>query len=263
LPVRHVLCPLPIHTQEPPRGSETVQRSSRHTLVVLIVLTLASLTAGVVRAQVPSHLGLRNLGQETSRPLLDRSAVRLALALGATALLSKPFEDAEYMARALDSSFLDGAIDVGDVYGHGTLWGLASVGLFAAGRAMNRPALSAAGRDLSTSLVTSWAAVWTLKLAVNAERPNGGKYSFPSGHAATAFAVAPVVARHLGSEAGCASYAVATLTALARMEDRKHYLADVLVGAAIGLVSGHEVSPGRGRIAFQPALGGAGISVRF
>ena len=36
-------------------------------------------------------------------------------------------------------------------------------------------------------------------------------------------------------------YALATSTALARMEERRHYLADVLCGAAIGMVIGYEI----------------------
>jgi membrane-associated phospholipid phosphatase len=159
--------------------------------------------------------------------------------------VSKQLADDRAMARALDGSPLDGAVDVGNVYGDGLALGSAACGLLLAGKIGGSAGLSAAGRDLSASLLTSWAAVWALKLGVNERRPNGGAYSFPSGHTATAFAAAPVIARHWGRTAGVAAYAAATATALGRLEDRRHYLADVLFGAAIGIVAGREVVGGR------------------
>jgi len=106
--------------------------------------------------------------------------------------------------------------------------------------------VSAFGDDLAESIVMAGGAISALKLAVHAKRPDGGSHSFPSGHTALAFSVAPVVAHHLGWQAGLAAYTVATATGLARMEDRHHYLSDVLVGAAIGIASGREVSRGNG-----------------
>jgi hypothetical protein len=48
------------------------------------------------------------------------------------------------------------------------------------------------------------------------------------------------------------------------MEDRKHYPADVLVGAAIGLIAGREVSSREGLgWVFGPVRSGIGISIRF
>ena len=77
---------------------------------------------------------------------------------------------------------------------------------------------------------------------MDSTRPNGGPYSFPSGHTAVAFSAAPILAQRYGWKTGLAAYALATATGLARMEDRKHHLADVLAGAAIGIGVGREVS---------------------
>jgi hypothetical protein len=57
---------------------------------------------------------------------------------------------------------------------------------------------------------------------------------------------------------------VATLTGLARVEDRKHYLGE-LAGAAIGILIGSEVvgsgSPGHWNL--TPADRGMGLSLHF
>jgi membrane-associated phospholipid phosphatase len=105
---------------------------------------------------------------------------------------------------------------------------------------------------------------WALKVAVGAKRPDGGPYSFPSGHTATAFAAAPIVARRLGPVAGCAAYALAGLTGLARIEDRRHHVEDVLVGAAIGIIAGRSFSDlGAFKFAVPKRGIGLGLSVRF
>jgi membrane-associated phospholipid phosphatase len=107
----------------------------------------------------------------------------------------------------------------------------------------------------------SSAVVWAIKPTVNATRPDGGRYSFPSGHTAAAFSVAPVIARHLGCKAGLAAYTVASLTGLARMEDRRHYLSDVLFGAAIGIAAGREVVRANGLRAVFSSLSVSGRRV--
>jgi hypothetical protein len=125
----------------------------------------------------------------------------------------------------------------------------------------------AAGEDLSKSLVLTWGSVWTLKLLVDSDRPSGGDFAFPSGHTATAFAMAPVLMKHFGWKAGVPAYTLAAATALARLEERNHRTADVLVGAAIGLVIGSEVTSKGGLRAIREHVAirgrGLGVQVRF
>ncbi len=120
---------------------------------------------------------------------------------------------------------------------------------------------------MSHSLLVSWGVVWALKVGVGAERPNGGRYSFPSGHTASAFAVAPILTEYYGWKVGVAAHALAVSTALARMEERRHYLADVLFGAAIGLAGGHEVVSDDGLPGFLNHITASpqsiGLEVRF
>lgn len=77
------------------------------------------------------------------------------------------------------------------------------------------------------------------KTLVDEERPdNSDNNSFPSGHSAKAFASATTLYRRYGWRTGVPAYALATLTAAARVAARKHHWYDVVAGAAIGSASG-------------------------
>jgi membrane-associated phospholipid phosphatase len=70
---------------------------------------------------------------------------------------------------------------------------------------------------------------------VDRTRPNGGGQSFPSGHAASAFAGAAFVQMRYGWKLGLPAYAVATFVAYSRVESKNHYTSDVVAGGAIGI----------------------------
>jgi membrane-associated phospholipid phosphatase len=198
-------------------------------------------------------------GPPSSRLFLGKRTLIFLAALGGAAYASKSLENPERMARRLDGSPLEGLIDVGDQYGDGLTMGVGTAGLLLLGSAFESRALTTFGRDLARSLLVSGAAVWALKLSINARRPNGGPYSFPSGHTASAFAAAPVIARHWGWRAGAGALVLAAGTALGRMEDRRHYLGDVLFGAAIGLAVGYEVASNSGGVSRAEDGGGGGL----
>ncbi len=78
-----------------------------------------------------------------------------------------------------------------------------------------------------------------LKRAFNATRPNGGRHSFPSGHSTTAFAFASVVyMRHENIYAKIGAMTLASFVGLSRINDKKHFVHDVIAGAAIGSAYG-------------------------
>jgi membrane-associated phospholipid phosphatase len=98
--------------------------------------------------------------------------------------------------------------------------------------------------------------------------------SFPSGHAASAFTVATVVASEYGDKAIVPPlmYGAATLCALSRVHDNSHWVSDVILGSAIGhftakaIVSLHSSSQER-RFEVAPVIrdefAGLSISYRF
>jgi membrane-associated phospholipid phosphatase len=74
---------------------------------------------------------------------------------------------------------------------------------------------------------------------------NGG--SFPSGHSASAFAVAAVISARYRSHRWVpwAAYGAAAFLALSRLPDQAHFPSDIFIGSAIGYSIGHFVVLGR------------------
>lgn len=88
-----------------------------------------------------------------------------------------------------------------------------------------------------------------MKEVVRRQRPNGISHrSFPSGHTSSSFATAEIIRYLYGNWAGLPFYTAATITAMSRIHDNKHYLSDVIAGAglAIGLVRGFELTDENG-----------------
>ncbi|MDP9148089.1 MAG: phosphatase PAP2 family protein [Acidobacteriota bacterium] len=87
-----------------------------------------------------------------------------------------------------------------------------------------------------------------LKLAFDRQFPSktgGGKFwgggrSFPSGHSATSFAFAAVVAHRYPDRRWVkwAAYGLATAVSLSRYPAKKHFPSDILIGATLGYVTG-------------------------
>lgn len=83
--------------------------------------------------------------------------------------------------------------------------------------------------------------VYSLKQITNEERPDYSSFtSFPSGHTATVFAAAEWLRReywHRSPWIGIAGYAVATSVGVLRVYNNRHWVSDVIAGAAIGFLS--------------------------
>ncbi len=78
------------------------------------------------------------------------------------------------------------------------------------------------------------ALTYSLKYIVDEKRPNGGRYSFPSGHTASAFSSAAFIQRRYGWKVGLPAYVLAAYTGWTRVYAKKHYIWDVAAGAVIG-----------------------------
>jgi len=109
------------------------------------------------------------------------------------------------------------------------------------------------------------AAVELMKYSLRRERPyqgNGdgsffqsGGTSFPSEHAAVAFAVAGVIAHEYpGPVPKILAYGLATMVAVSRVKGQQHFNSDVLVGSVMGSMIAQSVYSRH----FDPELGGNG-----
>ncbi len=94
---------------------------------------------------------------------------------------------------------------------------------------------------LALSAVTSIALVRSTKYIVARRRPDSGAHnSFPSGHTATAFLGAEILHQEYGHHSpwiSVAGYSLAALTGYMRIYNKRHYVADVLAGAGVGMLS--------------------------
>jgi len=90
--------------------------------------------------------------------------------------------------------------------------------------------------------------------------------SFASGESTVAFAVATVIASEYGDTVWVPplAYGIATLTALARMNDNAHWASDVLVGSAIGYFTAKTIvklHKKGSKLTVAPAVVGSGLGL--
>jgi membrane-associated phospholipid phosphatase len=135
-------------------------------------------------------------------------------------------------------------------------------GMFTAGRLAHDPRFRAMTYDLLDAAIVNFAYTEVLKVAVGRERPNGqDNKSFPSGHTSNAFALASVVEGHYGWKIGVPAYVLAGLMGVSRIHEDKHWLSDVVAGAALGYVVGRTVTRVNGRPLERVASGGTTLHV--
>ncbi|WP_442800694.1 phosphatase PAP2 family protein [Shewanella sp. AS1] len=116
--------------------------------------------------------------------------------------------------------------------------------------------------QLIQSGVVSRLVVEGLKYGIDKQRPDGSDSdSFPSGHAADTFAAATFVQQRYGWKWAIPAYIGATYVSYTRVASDKHYVEDVLAGAAIGILSGlYFTEPYKG-ITVTPIAGGGSYGI--
>ena len=86
---------------------------------------------------------------------------------------------------------------------------------------------------------SSFIVTHSLKRIINKERPNGGEYSFPSGHTSAAFTGAAFIEKRYGLKAGIPAYILASYVGWSRVYSSYHDYYDVLAGALLGVGSAY------------------------
>jgi membrane-associated phospholipid phosphatase len=89
--------------------------------------------------------------------------------------------------------------------------------------------------QLGKAYAASMVVVYVLKPLVDRTRPDGGHQSFPSGHAASAFAGAAFLQMRYSWKLGVPAYALASYVGWSRVHEKRHYASDVIAGGAIGV----------------------------
>jgi membrane-associated phospholipid phosphatase len=202
----------------------------------LLALPRAGASAPSERTSLPRQTlsDLRALFSPRSALILTTGAVATGFAYAV--------EDPDAAEEFLGRGALDTFSDAGNVYGSTYFLGSASLGAWALGSALGEARLAGTGRDALEAIVLSQCVVVPMKAVVDRERPDGERYSFPSGHMANAASVVPILWRSHGAAAGIVASGLALCTALGRQEDRRHYLSDVVGGATIGFAIGDVIA---------------------
>jgi len=180
----------------------------------------------------------------------------LVLAAGGGAAALAHVWDDDLSTEVQINTTLNNALEPGNKYGQFYAMLGGSVAVYGIGRAVGHPHMAVVGADLTRGLFVSQIWVQGLKYAVRRERRDGSdSLSFPSGHAAGGFAVATVLARHYGWKGAIPGYLGVAYIATARVHDDKHYLSDVVFGAAMGIAGSRTVlRTGQYRLQLAPAV---------
>jgi hypothetical protein len=193
----------------------------------------------------PEHTGLRallaNLGADVKHLPAMQNAY-LAMIGGALAAAAHPADQGLNARLVSHYDGVNAAFAAGKYIGDTPEQVALSLGTYAFGRIFDEPKTSHLGMDLVQAQILTELLVEPLKFATRRERPDGSnRQSFPSGHAAITFATATVIERHLGWRKSVLAYAIASYVAASRLHDNRHYLSDVIFGAAVGSIAGRTV----------------------
>ena len=231
--------------------------------VALLILGHATAAAQARNADPPT-IGavIKELPVDLWRFISWDTAIVLG-AGGGAALVGHTWDDD--LAGEIETNVrLNDAMAPGHTYGAFAVQAFMGVGLYAGGWFAKNEGLAITGADIIRAQVLSQVYVQALKFTVQRERPDeSNTQSFPSGHSATAFATASVLQRHYGWKAGVPATVVAAYVATARVHDNKHYLSDVIFGAAMGIAAERTVTLNAGRygITVAPTVGGGRVGM--
>jgi len=91
-------------------------------------------------------------------------------------------------------------------------------------------------RYAMNSFLVNGIVTYAIKFTTMRTRPDkSNKHSFPSGHTSNSFLGATIIQNVYGKDIGIPAYILASITGLSRINDNKHYLSDVIFGAALGI----------------------------
>lgn len=237
----------------------------------LALVSLLSLAAGPARAQEPRADSATYA--RANKPIIRwgeifgvAATTGIALALDQT-IRDRIHDPHDALGRTLS--------DIGNGFGDGVVVYSTLLGLSVGGKVLGKRGMYGVSSRALKSTLVSGAAAMVLKSMIGRERPadapdspyafhpfNFNDHSFPSGHAAVAFALATSLAREIeGQWDDAAFFTLATLTAYSRMHDDKHWASDVVFGAGIGILASRFVHRREAKLAVKRGM--VGLSFTF
>ena len=171
-----------------------------------------------------------------------------AAALGAVGALLLVDNGTTQLVATHHSALGDGLAGGFRRMGQPEVFATAALGTWAVGLASGSQQLQGAGMRMTASVGLAGLTTHGLKFLLGRARPNaddaddfrllGPGRSMPSGHTTVAFALAASAADEIRNPvATVLLYGAAAGAGMSRMYDRKHWMSDVVLGAAIGITS--------------------------
>lgn len=188
----------------------------------------------------------------------------VVLGLGAgLSLLAHP-QDEAVATRLTTSDGLEDFLDPGQVLGAEPFLAPATLLVYGVGRVAGSEGVAGAAGQMLRAQLVSQVLTHSIKFAARRQRPDGTDYAFPSGHASASFAVATVLQHRFGLRAGVPAFAAATYVGASRVTEERHWLSDIVFGAAIGVAAGHAVAvTDHVQVEAVRVLGGVGLGMRW
>lgn len=236
----------------------------------LVLLLLCTPTAARAQSATPAAPGVprsfaslftgaaHNLGR------LGAEQPLFILGLGGALAGFSSTVDKHLTMQLTNSAAMDTAFEAGDLTGNGFVQVGAAVTTWVVGGLAHKPGVVAIGADLIQAQMVAGVLTQSLKFAIPRKRPDGSGKSFPSGHAAASFTTADVLKRHYGWKVGIPAYATAAYIGASRLSENRHYISDVVFGAAIGIASSRTLVVGKSRrVTAVPVATRGGAAVLF
>ena len=176
-------------------------------------------------------------------------------------IATSSFNSERYGGTGLDKTF-----EPGEMLGSAVVQMGGAFATYGLGKLWSQSGMADLGRDLVRAQIVTQTLTIGIKAAVRRERPDGSNNrSFPSGHASTSFATATVLQSNYGWQVGIPAYAAAGFVAASRLNEDRHYLSDVVFGAALGIMVGRTVTVriGKGRFLVIPVAGPGEVGVQL
>lgn len=151
----------------------------------------------------------------------------------AAAVISHPLDDnvQHYFSNHHFSTTFD---DVGKWVGDPYILGSASLVVYGTSLLTKNEEFQRTSETMVEALLFNALITESLKYSFGRTRPDGGSHSFPSGHASTMFTIASVLQSMEGWQYGVPTYVAASAIAFSRLDANRHFLSDVVFGAALG-----------------------------
>ena len=238
----------------------------RATTVLLLVTIAARGAAQTSTAASPPSDSARSRSVVTGHPEIGRNSTwMMAGALGGGIAVS--LFDSRLLTdtrRLGNHTEMDRGSAIGNAIGGPGPIAL-GLALYAGGRVTGDGCVTTTGREVVRAVLVSGGLTAMIKGAVGRSRPfaspgdadeydpghgflNSARGSFPSGHTSAAFAAATVLVREMNWTHPRTRLILdplllsgATFVGFSRVYDQQHWPSDVVVGAALGAITGYEV----------------------